>query len=406
MFSLVVHNVGNACLFLLLILSIVAMIMRGKPMGMPCSTLFRQYWPLHLAMAAVLAAVLLNEIGLGQFEGRQIDRAFRLALFLPISWIVLCVPLRHLKLVQWSFIVGIITALIQAYIVTNGGRLPNSGSVGFIAGIAFSNAVLLLGVWVLLSIGWNKDERPLVSALKIAAGLAAMAVTVMVKTRGTWLALPFFSLFILMFVGNIRLRNKLAVVLATIVVAAGVFTTSPAVQNRIYDARDDVAAYANASNVDTSIGQRLELWKGSWHIFREHPVFGIGRADFRAELEKLAERGIITPSVVVMPHSHNAIFFHMALWGIFGLAGILLVYCVPFYYFVKDIRHADRQVSTAAAMGATLCLGFFIYDLTDVMFFWVVLNGFYVINMAIFFAIVIKRKDELRTDSRATAQPA
>jgi O-antigen ligase len=119
-------------------------------------------------------------------------------------------------------------------------------------------------------------------------------------------------------------------------------------------------------------------------MFEEHPLLGIGRENFKPELYRLAARKLTSPGIAELPHSHNGMLFQMALWGIGGLAALLLVYLVPLVYFFRELRHPDMRVRSYAAMGVTLCLGFWVFDLTDVMFFWVILNGFYAINLAVF----------------------
>ena len=90
------------------------------------------------------------------------------------------------------------------------------------------------------------------------------------------------------------------------------------------------------------------------------------------------------------------LFRSMAILGSFGLLAILSIYLVPGYYFARELRHTDSIVRTAAGMGLVLCLGFFVFGLTDMMFFWSVLGGVYSMSVAAFFACIVKRKKELK----------
>jgi O-antigen ligase len=92
----------------------------------------------------------------------------------------------------------------------------------------------------------------------------------------------------------------------------------------------------------------------------------------------------------------------MALWGTGGLIAWLLTYLVPMVMFWREFGHSDVRVRTYAGMGVALCLGYLIFDLTDVMFFWVILNGFYVINLAIFFNAIERAKEAGREASTVT----
>jgi len=354
------------------------------------SEMWRSYWPLVLAMTSLLLAVFIHQLGIGIFHARDYDRPLRLAMFGVIFFAVLCVPLRQLMLVQSAWTICALLACIKASLITDGGNLPNTGSVGFLAGIAFSNMVLLVGMWALVSLYWC--SRTWSTALKLITSMLTLYVTYMVKTRGTWLALPFFAIFFVWYFRAIKGRYKLAIILLPILLLAGAFFQNDMVRKRLYDVQSDLIAYQNGSNKDTSVGQRLELWKASILMFKDEPIFGVGRDDFKKKLTQYAEKNQITPTIIAMPHSHNGMFFHAALWGIWGLIAWIATYLVPLFYFGKHLRHVDSQVRAPAVMGVILCIGFLIFDMTDVMFFWVTLNGLYAINIAIFLACIVKAK--------------
>jgi O-antigen ligase len=392
--SIVLHDAGNACLYVLLICSIVALICRCKPMGIGFGQLLKEYWPLHLAMASLFIAVILNQLSLGTFEARQYDRAIRLAVFAPVFWIVLAAPLRYLKSVQWAFIVGIIAAVIKIYVVTDGGTSRPS-NIGFLLIIAFSDIALLLGCMTLLSIGWNNRSEKAVILLKFLIFCVSLYITILGQSRGTWIAIPFFVVFGIQFLGGIRIRHKLMVAVLALAVMTTMLTFSSTIQTRIAEAKSDVTLYLQGGNADTSLGIRLQLWRASWELFKERPIFGIGRENFGPGLANFSSKNMISPVAASFAHSHNELLFNMTILGIIGLLANLSVYCVPAYYFGREIRHPDSYVRTAAGMGVLLSLGFFIFGLTDLMFFWTVLGGFYCMSVATFLAIIIKRKKNL-----------
>ena len=393
--SISLHNVGNACLFSLLLLAIVAAACRYKPMGMSFGQLLKDYWPFHLAMVSLALAVLLNQILTGIFAVKYYDTALRVALFVPAIWVILALPLNYLKKIQWAFVVGALVAVIKIYVITEGGvlRPPN---IGFLATIPFSDMALLFGILALISIGWNERDEKLAIGLKVLACCAGIYVTILSQTRGSWIAIPVFAITAFMLLRNIRVRYRLAILVLVLTTLGTVFTFSSAVQNRLADAKTDMALYADRGNEDTSLGIRLQLWRASWELFKEHPLVGVGRENFSDGLDDLSARRIITPMATSFSHSHNEILFNMAIQGVFGLLAILSIYFVPGYYFIREIRHPDGVVKTAAGMGLILCLGFFVFGLTDMMFFWSVLGGVYSMSVAAFLACIIKRKKELK----------
>jgi O-antigen ligase len=393
--SIVMHNAGNACLYLLLICSMLAAGRGVKPMDTGFLPLLRQYWPLHLAMAGLVVATLLNHLSTGNFSIRNYDRALRLAVFAPVFWIILLLPIRYLRIVQWSAMAGVLLALLKAYALTEGG-LGRPTTIGFLSTIAYSNIAFLLGTIAVISIGWNHGKQKTIIALKLLAFCAGIYTTILTATRSSWLAVPAVMIFGLIFIGRARIKHKYAIAIFLTVLLGGFFFYNPTVQSRVAEVVSDIGQYRSGQNPDTSIGLRLQMWQASWLLFKAHPVFGIGRENYSREIADLAGRGIVTPAAAHFAHSHNELLFNMAISGIFGLIATLAIYCVPAFYFAREIRHPDRQIRTAAGIGVVHCLCFFIYGFTDIMFFWAVLGGFYAITVAVFLTFIIKRKEELK----------
>ena len=358
------------------------------------SHLLKQYWPLHLAMASLFVAVFINQLVTREFQISQYDRALRLAVFAPVFWVVLSIPLRYLKNSQWAFVIGVFAAAIKAYVVSSGG-IERFGNIGFLSTIAFSNIALLLGTMALISFGWNAKNQKMIFSIKVLACCAGLYATYLAQTRGSWLAIPFFLIIAFMFFKNIHIRQKLIIAGLSLTLLAGVLAFSQTVQSRLADARSDVVLYVDGKNADTSVGTRLQLWNAAILLFKEHPIVGVGRENYSNGIDDLVARKIVTPAAAEFAHSHNEILFNMAILGIFGLLASVAIYCVPFYYFVREVHHQDEDIRTAAALGLLLSVGFFIYGLTDLMFFWTVLGGFYTMSVATFLACIIKRKKEL-----------
>lgn len=376
--GLVVPGWSNASLFLLALCGVAAWSLRDGQDAMA----WRDYRVLCLVMALPLLAVLIHQVGLGDHRFQDYDRPLRLALFVLVLLALRRLPAARLAWLPWAWSVALVLCFAKAWVITEGGTLPNSGSLGFMAGIAFSNMALLLAAWLLLSLTQAHGRLDLL--LRVLAIVLACGVTFMIKTRGTWLVLPFYAVFFICYLRHLKVWHKLLILALPVLVLAVAMAGSSMVRERIYDVHDNLVAYADGSNRDTSVGQRLEVWRGSWMMFQQYPWLGVGRENFKPELHSLAGQGRISPSVVELPHSHNGMLFQMALWGMAGLVAWWLVYLVPLVMFCRALRHPAARVRSYAAMGATMCIGFWVFDLTDVMFFWVILNGFYAINLALF----------------------
>lgn len=390
----VVPRAANTSFYLLLVISLLGIALRYAPMGKGFGKALREYWPINLAMAGLACAVFANQLALGNFAWKTYDMPLRLACFALLFWIMMAMPGKGMKHIEWGLIIGAVMSAAALDIYTAGGTDRPLRLFG-IPTIPFGNIALLMGVLALLSIGWNGPSEKVAIALKLIAGGSAMYGSYLSQTRGAWLALPVFMMIAFALARNLRLRHRLVFFVAALVLLSSSYPLSRAIQNRIDQAVTDVSHYLDATDRDTSLGIRLQLWRSSWLLFKESPVFGIGPEQFPRALQQLAARHEISAAAAAHPHSHNELLFHMTILGIPGLLAILSLYLVPGFYFFREITHPDLRTRTVAAMGLALVLGFFIFGLTDVMFFWTVSHTFYVIVLAALFAHLVKGKELL-----------
>ncbi|WP_432257886.1 O-antigen ligase family protein [Cupriavidus sp. TMH.W2] len=375
---------------IIIALGLAALIFQWKSNSVLLGGLMRRYWPLALAMAAPMFAIIANELSRGQFSGRNIDGPSRLAMFALAFWAISLVPLTHLRKLQWAFIAGTFLSALKIYRLTHGGEIRYL--TDFIPITIFIEMGLLLGVFALLSISWNSRQEKSLILLKLLAAVAILYGSYLSQSRGAWITIPIFFGIALVANKSMRAGRKLALLsVATLVLLVGV-GHAKLVKERIYEAQTDIQQFIDRTNVDTSIGIRFQIWQGSVVIFKEHPVFGVGVDRYRDALGDLAERKIISPTTSTFAHSHNEFLFNAARLGLFGLAALLALYLVPAYYFVRDLRHTDREVRSVACMGLSLITGIFILGLTDVVFLWWEVFPFYAVSIATFIVYMDKRK--------------
>ena len=354
--------------------------------------IFKEYWPLHLAMCGPIIAVFANQVGTSQFIGRTYDSPFRLALFCLIFWGLSLLPIKHMKHVQWGLVVGALLAAVKIHVFTHGGAMRYGDD--FIPIIIFAELALLLGLFSVLSIAWSERANWVAIFFKIAALFAGLYAAYLSQSRGVWLTIPIFVVIAGITAKNIQLKYKIIGVVIFTILIGWVSYFGNIIKERVSVAEADISQYSAGSDVDTSLGIRLQLWRGSWVLFKEHPIFGIGVENFPKALAELSGRKIITPLSATFPHSHNEILFMMSKLGTFGLLVILALYFVPAYYFFREIRDSDSETRYTAAMGLALCLGFFTLGLVDVVFLWWEIFPYYVISIAFFLAYISKRKKE------------
>lgn len=393
--ALTIKGAANKCLYLLVIISLVCIAFRCKPMGQSFSQVWKKYWPVHLAMSGTVLAIFLNQAFAGSFHWKTYDVPFRLAFFAPITWLLLLVPLPHLRKIQWGIAAGTFAMAIKIHLVTAALPEPPTNIV-FINRIPYGDIALLLGIFSFLAIGWSERKVKWETVLNFLGGCAGVYTSYFSQTRGGWVAIPVLAAIVLAFYDGMSGKRRLAIVALVLVLLGAMFSASDVVQLRVAEAGADISQYMNGKNVDTSIGIRFQLWRGSWILFTEHPWFGVGREHFYPDaLSQLHARNIITATATHFGHSHSEFFFNIATLGIFGLISFLAIYTVPGYYFLQAARAKDAELRIAGSMGVVLCVGYFVFGLTEAIFNTPVSCAFFSMNAAVFFAYIVKRKQML-----------
>jgi O-antigen ligase len=376
--------------YLLLLCSLVALIFRLEPRGRRLTWVLKEYKWVSLAMAGLLLAAMANQLSRGHFLSSDLEEPFYLACFPLLLWVLSAVSEKNLKRIPWAWAVGAIVCVIALQIQTcaEGGRPIFVLDTPL---IPFVDITLMSGMLIFFSLGWEQEQSKRAVALKILACFAALYGSYFSETRGSWLALPFFFVLAL-FVSN--WRYKFLCFPAMIALLGILYLSSHTVQERIAVANSDITQFLNEKNKDTSLGQRIQNWEGAWRLYRENMVFGVGKDQYRHAIEELVQRGAISPVAAAQPHSHNDILFEMATYGTFGLVAIIALYFVPALFFFKELRNADQQIKSIAGMGIALTMGFFIFGLSDAMFFWRISFVYYVIELAVLFACLEIRKQQ------------
>ena len=253
--------------------------------------------------------------------------------------------------------------------------------------VSYSNLLLLLAVITAYSIGWQLTRfRRLEKALKILTLVIGMVGLIATQTRSGWLAIPIFLLIGLGLAGKRVSRGRLvAAGLTGIVLAAALFAANPILRDRAQDVVNEVRACEASPTAVSSVCIRIQLWRAAWTMFKRNPILGNGSTDeFPRELQKLVAAKEISDFTITEEFNepHNDMLFIMASHGILGLLALLLVYLAPATIFVRRLAlDLPQQTRVAAAIGLSVCLGFMVFGLTELMFRGMRTMGFYAVMM-------------------------
>jgi O-antigen ligase len=133
---------------------------------------------------------------------------------------------------------------------------------------------------------------------------------------------------------------------------------SPTVQKRIGHAKSDIMKYSDG-NTNTSLGMRLEMWKTSFDLFREHPFIGTGSSGFKSKWERT--KPYETASDFATPHNT---FFYVA--SGYGVPGIITITWLFIALFISGWRSRSTIIGFTVL---SFALVFFIGSLANTMIF-------------------------------------
>ena len=159
--------------------------------------------------------------------------------------------------------------------------------------------------------------------LAAASVLAAINVLFMVPGRTGYLVLGVLALY---FGYRLRGRSGLALGAAAVVAVAFTLALVPGpFQQRLQALASEYRAWQPGQHeVVTSTGLRLEFYRNSLAIIRDHPVFGVGTGGFpRAYAERARGTGVAESR-----NPHNEYLLITVQVGIAGLAALLWLFCV------------------------------------------------------------------------------
>ena len=134
---------------------------------------------------------------------------------------------------------------------------------------------------------------------------------------------------------------KTGILLGLILVLVPLFSywAFPTFHKKIYIIVADLQSIGSESNAQhNSISGRVYSYRVGWHLFKEHPVLGVGLGNMRQELTQAYQQHFpqISPSAYFIPH--NQFIFCLMSLGLIGFLAFLFCFFRP---LVANFSRAD-----------------------------------------------------------------
>lgn len=297
---------------------------------------------------------------------RELDMPLRALLAVPVLLLLLAYPPRPAA--WWGGLaIGAIAGAALAFhqFDPNIAIRPQAATSN---PIHYGNVSVLLGLLSLCGLEWACAQRQRLAwiVLLLAGCLAGISGSILSGSRGGWIAMPVCLIILALQHARIHGKRYFIITLALLVgliVAAYNMPHSP-LQQRAASAVSELEKFEDTGNVDTSVGQRIEMWHSALDMSSQNILLGIGRTGYLSQKQILVDEGKMSKAVGEYTNAHNDYLDALVKRGIIGLAALLALFLVPLTLFVRALRHGPVSARPFSLAGVILCSCYMIFGLT------------------------------------------
>jgi len=321
---------------------------------------------------------------LADFRLRHLDHASRFLFIVPIFMLF-----RYADIGQMPLWIGVLIgswfaggyALIS-YILEPGVRVSGSYHP-----IAFGHLSLVLAFMSIPARDELKKRNinVIIPASSFTMGIIAVVLS---GTRGAWIAIPALGVILFYYSGYyFRLMNRLVFSVLIILFFIGIYHI-PAipVAERMNVFFEELILYHKGDRTYSSTATRIEGYRVSIDIFKDHPIIGAGPGNYEPLMHRLNERGKNYEIAAAHSQPHSAFALAMAEGGIIGLGGLLGLFIIPLAAAIRCIRRNPHLRHLGYAW-IILVIGFMHFGLTETIFGRNVNLSFYIFFTALIMAV-------------------
>jgi O-antigen ligase len=325
-------------------------------------------WLVALALSALPAALAVGMIG-GDKNLELLRKAPEAAVFL-CGWFLLfrfeSRP-RHeqFDLLTMGGALGCIAALMVACVQFSLGYRAEGG-----AGNA-NVFCLVMSVQTLFALSGLLQQK---KAFRLLSAIGATSGAMCVVLSGSRLGWIFFLIAVAAaFFSMAHNRNFSRHAITRGAFALVLFMAAVLLTNwqRLVAAQQDIRMIAILGDYNSSIGERVIYWISGFRAFMEAPFAGHGINNRMAAVAANAPDGYA--SFITATHPHNDYLASAVDSGIFGLVGLLIALCGPYFLLRYVLRSNHAAVSLAGCVTLTFALfglngNMFGHDLSSAVF--------------------------------------
>jgi len=336
------YSIGTVVLLIAALASVPFWVRRMRPLG-------AMGW--LAASFALMGLLWLVDAESASYGQGSYEKPLKYLLALPCVFFLRVYAPRPAALWSGFAVGGIGAGLIAIYQVAV-LKLPRAE--GYTNAIQYGDLSLLFGLICLVFLAARPPgvERMMRVLLALGAALGVLGC-LMSQSRGGWLALVLVVPVLAVLLARYLPRRTM--VLMGVLSAAGIVllvaTQARQVDERIVQARQEIALFNAGDASVTSVSQRLYHWQLAWRMGMDKPLTGWGRKGYIDEKKRRVEAGLANPSVLEFTHAHNEALDLFVKHGVPGVLVLLFFYGVPIVIFwptAARMRRPDGSIDGTA----------------------------------------------------------
>lgn len=285
-----------------------------------------------------------------------------------------------------------------------GGRLASK----FVDPNSMGSQTMILGLASFFLIRPFKEEKWYLMALKIMSGVIFIYISIFAGSRGGWLTfLPIVMLWLALKVFDDSKEHKLlkrvliasAAFIAVLITIFLLYRYQSFFNQRITSAYLEIQNWWTGQNTTSSAGNRLTMWKISFSIIQESPIYGFGTT---RPIELITSAKFNVPGNQQAIHDftyagpHSDIAAKLLGGGIIGLTTYFATLVIPGYFFWKNKSHKHTNSKISARLGLYYIIGVFFCGLANEMLSMKYLSSFYGLMVTCLLAETLKNQSSIK----------
>lgn len=303
---------------------------------------------LILSASIVLVETSLSDTLMSdRFRKDFVTPALCFALILPVA----AVDKRTFQVFRWAIPVAAVCMAIPGVIDQYAHSHPTYRTSGNISLqiIYGTNLAILSATSIILMMTLKPLKHPVLLVVILLATILGLWAIILSGSRGPLLSILIVSLFTITLIG---LRYLGTIKTTIIVILLCSMTTFAIMQSSIFSRLTDGLSNITSNVKNSSMGLRLEMWKGAKDLIIEYPItgVGVGKQNDHFKAWNREQKDYILPKATNFIHLHNDVINAMVWMGI-PLGLLFMAFAVyPLIWAFKVRRGIIPQAMIAVSV--------------------------------------------------------